>query len=124
MGILENLYIRSLAGATDSRLIDQYGFYSAMLNQAPTPKDVEKCERRLAALQQEMQRRGLDIPSTPGVAAVKHELREVGKAIGNPRLGNAMARALGEMSGACPSCGGPIWVEAEECGHCHHRLKP
>ena len=54
---------------------------------------------------------------------VEAELKAAGRAVGDPKLGNAMGRAFLEMSGVCPACHGLVWKEADECGHCGHRLR-
>lgn len=34
-----------------------------------------------------------------------------------------MAKTVGEMTGVCPACHGLVRKQADQCGHCGHRLK-
>ncbi len=49
-------------------------------------------------------------------------VRSQGDAVGDKRLGEAMAGALNDMTASCPKCGGPVWNEAGKCGHCGEKL--
>lgn len=68
--------------------------------------------------------KGTDDTTTPKrLEEMKVAVSNYGNAIGDPRLGRAMADTLEEMTSSCPTCGGPTWNEAEKCGHCGAALK-
>ena len=54
---------------------------------------------------------------------IQEELKAAGRAEGDPRLGKAMAKTFGEMTGVCPACHGIVWKQADQCGHCGHPLQ-
>ena len=44
--------------------------------------------------------------------------RKAGKVIRDERFGTAMKDTLNDMTEECPECGGPVWNQADKCGHC------
>lgn len=47
---------------------------------------------------------------------------EAGKVFGDEKLGKAMGETFNEMCGECPECGGLVWNESKNCGHCGKSL--
>lgn len=51
------------------------------------------------------------------------KLKATGRAMGDPKLGDAMAKTFMDMTAMCPECKGLVDKEADACGHCGYPLR-